>query len=89
MIFNNFGFCQFRVLPNRIYHRRITVRCLLGLFEFDKLHCLRESGRKPVVFRYLEFGPLFHSEKSSNFASAANNDVIKRTKDGIFEGVTK
>lgn len=76
-------------MSNRIYHSRVTVRSLLGLLEFNKLHSLGQSGWKPVVFRDLEFSPFFHGEKSSNFASAAYNNVIKRTKYGIFEGVTK
>ena len=50
---------------------------------------MRETCRKPVVFGYLEFGPFFHGENPSDFASAAEDNVIKRPKYSILESVTK
>jgi hypothetical protein len=89
MVFNDLRLCQFRVLPNRIYHRGVTVRNFFDLLEFNQLHGLRESRREPVTFGNLKLSPFLHREEPSDLASTTDNNVIKRAKHGVFKRVTK
>ena len=77
------------MLANRIDHRSVTVRNLFNLLEFDQLHGLRKSRRKPVAFGNLKLSPFFHHEEPPDLASTTDNNIIERSKNSIFEGVTK
>jgi hypothetical protein len=53
------------------------------------LHGLRKGRRKPVAFGNLKLSPFFHREEPSDFASTTDDNIIERSKNSIFEGVTE